>query len=261
MKRLNEIWHPQEVNPESFPTLNSVVIEESNELVMVFPPSHAGAFSTFRKLKILRCKSMKEISDLRDAPQNNEGGNGTNLQYVHRDMLPNLKHVWNRDPKGILSFKKMQTIELFKCDNLEKLFPPSFAKDLENLDNLHICVCPELQEIAWKKGPETSNISFMFPQLASLKFFNLPKLRSFYQGRHTLEWRLLKNLEVANCNNLEVLPIKNTNQDNQPIFLSEKVHIKVNFCLPRYLNLKEAIIIIIILLLLLLFIRRPIMRK
>ena len=54
----------------------------------------------------------------------------TQLKKLFMHCLPNLKHVWNKDPKGTFSFQNLQEIEAVECQSLKNLFPTSVARCL-----------------------------------------------------------------------------------------------------------------------------------
>ena len=152
MNSLDAIWDPQKVRVNPFRHLNSMTIEFCEKIDTIFPQYMMGCFNHLEKLKIFECGLVKQIFDLNVTPQNNEAETETNLRFVYIAYIPNLKHIWNWDPEGILSFKNLQRIEVFDYNNLENLFPLSFAKGLEKLDYLHITGCLELQEIVKYEG-------------------------------------------------------------------------------------------------------------
>ena len=41
--------------------------------------------------------------------------------------LPNLKHIWIKDPYGILSFENLKLLEVGYCQSLKYLFPASLV--------------------------------------------------------------------------------------------------------------------------------------
>ncbi|XP_021911827.1 uncharacterized protein LOC110825661 [Carica papaya] len=52
------------------------------------------------------------------------------------------------------------------------------------------------------EGEETASLNFVFPQVSSVEFRNLPELKSFYPSKHTTEWPKLKRLDVYHCEKL-----------------------------------------------------------
>ena len=108
------------------------------------------------------------------------------------------------DPQGIITFGKFRTIEIEGCSSLKSVFPRSVAKALMQLEKLMIRNCATVEEIVAKEeGIETTNL-FVFPQLTTLELQNLPELKSFYPGNHTLECRSLTVLYIIKCDKLKI---------------------------------------------------------
>ena len=138
------------------------------------------------------------------------------------------------DPQGIITFGKLRIIEIEGCSSLKSVFPTSVAKTLMQLEKLEIKDCATVEEIVAKaEGIETTTL-FVFPQL-TLELQNLPELKSFYSGNHTLEWPSLKGLRIQKCDKLKIFgsnksSVEETNGLShhaslilQPLFFVEKV--------------------------------------
>ena len=70
---------------------------------------------------------------------------------------------------------------------------------------------------------------FLFPEPTSLTNSCLEKLECFYVGLHTLNWPMLKTLEVKSCESLEILASELKKTEEQPIFLCDKVRAQIQF--------------------------------
>lgn len=163
IRRLKKLWGKFPLY--SFGKLDALIIEGCNKLENVIPSYVVGRLQSLRNLKVTNCKSMKEIFDLRGC-ERRDTEDMHNLQNVHVEALPNLKHVWNKDPKGILNFKKLKNIWVKECVNLIYIFPVSIAMGLEKLEYLEVLNCHKLKEIVSKGGTKkVSSILFEFPKL------------------------------------------------------------------------------------------------
>ncbi|XP_061349028.1 probable disease resistance protein At4g27220 [Gastrolobium bilobum] len=149
MKRLSEIWN-YELPSDSFGKLDTLIIEQCDKFVNVFPCYMKGIFRSLCNLSVTNCRSMKEIFDLND--KNGDASDVANLQDVHLEALPKLKHVWkrNKDWEIVLNLKKLQKIWVHDCGSLEYIFPFDEAKCLPNLEYLVVWDCSELWEIVDK---------------------------------------------------------------------------------------------------------------
>ena len=156
-----------------------------------------------------------------------------NLETLAIVHMKNLKIIWNKDPQGTFSMQNLQNIVVRECESLKSLFPTSVARCLQQLEELRIFECG-IEEIIEQEERVKEHARFVFPKLTLLILRQLPKLKWFYRGVHTLEWPLLESLEVSGSNEIQIFASKNIriqepNEQSQletsiqPLFLVEKV--------------------------------------
>ncbi|KAG5021819.1 hypothetical protein JHK85_018161 [Glycine max] len=226
MDELTDIWQA-EVSADSFSSLTSVYIYSCNKLDKIFPSHMEGWFASLNSLKVYSCQSVKVIFEIKDSQQvDASGGIDTNLQVVDVRGLPKLEQVWSRDPGGILNFKKLQSIEMFRCGRLRNVFPASVAKDVPKLEYMWVRSCDGIVEIvACEDGSETNTEQLVFPELTYMKLRYLSSIEHFYRGRHPIECPKLKKLEVRECN--EKLKTFGTgersNEEDEAVMSAEKI--------------------------------------
>ncbi|KAI4357605.1 hypothetical protein L6164_001543 [Bauhinia variegata] len=104
---------------------------------------------------------------------------------------------------------------------LGSIFPASLAKGLAQLQKIYIREC-NIDEIVANEENGEAVASFVFPHVTSVKLLFLPKLKSFYKGKHVLECPLLQELEVISCDKLESLGQPH-DLVSQPLFSIGKV--------------------------------------
>ncbi|KAI5419582.1 60s acidic ribosomal protein P2 [Lathyrus oleraceus] len=217
LNKLTDIWQV-EVGVDSFSSLISVQIEGCKQLNKVFPSHMTGWFGSLDSLKVIDCMSVEVIFEIKDF-QPDVSMKVTNLQLILVDQLPNLKKVWDRDPKGILCFKNLRVIEATRCNKLSYLLPASVAKDLKRLAGILVNLCDGMEEIVtWHDGPQAR---LMFPEVTFMKLYGLPNVKRFYNGGH-IECPKLKQLAVDFCDKLGVFTTETTNEERQAVFLAEK---------------------------------------
>ncbi|KAI4353813.1 hypothetical protein L6164_002739 [Bauhinia variegata] len=230
MRNLTEIWHKvgNDVGSDSYCNLESVVIEKCRKLVTVFPPYMAGMLKSIDSLMVDGSDSVEtlfDIANIIDLPT--DGEKDICLRKVSIWSLPNLKHIWNRDPEGILNFQKLQDVMVSRCHNIKNLFPFSVARGLNQLESLRIYSCDGIEHIMGsRQGSNVDNVAFEFPQLTSISFNGLHELRSIYPGKHEIKWPQLKNFECRGCDKLIRFTAETTNSEGLP-FLSEQVILKL----------------------------------
>ncbi|TKY63981.1 disease resistance protein [Spatholobus suberectus] len=227
MKMLTDIWQA-EVSADSFSSLISVHIEDCEKLDKIFPSYMEAWFASLDSLKVVNCKSVEVIFEINDSQQMDAlGGIDTNLQRIFVRYLPNLKQVWSRDPRGILNFKELRSIQVSFCRKLRNVFPASVAKDVPKLEHISVQWSKQMVEIvAWEDGSEINNDPLVFPELTEVTLYSLANIKHFYEGSHTIKCPKLKRLTVKDCKKLKAFPTETretTNEEEKAVFSAEKV--------------------------------------
>ncbi|XLR53173.1 hypothetical protein HN51_021399 [Arachis hypogaea] len=212
MKSLSGICDNEfELPKDSFEKLETMAIDECDKLLHVFTSNVVGIFQQVSNLSVTNCKSMKAIFDpaaWENKPAASKNAT-TKLQDVHFESLPKLEHMFNMKKKqleGILKLNNLHKIWVQDCKRLENIFSAPVAKTLENnLEELVVSDCSQLRQIVAKKEEEdaSSLTKLNFLKLATIKFFRLPKFKSFYPGAYGIEFSALNNLSIEQCDNLE----------------------------------------------------------
>lgn len=226
------VWHSQ-LFVNSFCKLEELKVEHCNELVTVFPSNIFETFQQLQTLKLSSCGSLEEVFELQRLNMEEEHAVAIQLRELNIVHLPKLKHVWNKDPQGILTFPNLRIIYIWDCWCLKDVFPSSVARVLPLLKDLKIYSCGVEEIVSKEEGLEES-IAFEFHQASSLILWNLPKLKCFYPGKHTTKWPMLNKLVTCHCNEIMILGTEHQNVQEMnggqlespiqtPLFLVEKV--------------------------------------
>lgn len=148
-----------------------------------------------RQLQIYSCPILEVIFDLEGANFADEVV--SELRELDICYLPKLKHLWNKDPQKIFSFEKLNMVRILGCGMLKNVFPVSIASNLSQLQTFEIARCG-VEEIfsVGNEGAETKH-RFVFPRVAYLSLYGLPKFTTFIPGLYTAEWPALKQLKVG----------------------------------------------------------------
>ncbi|XP_028782835.1 uncharacterized protein LOC114738939 [Neltuma alba] len=198
-----------------------MIIGDCHKLVTIFPPYMVGRFHNLGILEVIDCKSVEEIFNFHQPTPQISGEDETSLRVVKLQRLPKLKHVWNKDPQGLLNFQILQDVFVCDCPSLENLFPFSIANDLTKLEKLRILRCDGMKEIVAKGDvSDISNLVFKYPKLKGLGLVHLPELRCFYRGTHAIELQALTCLFLGHCDKLEAFGTETTHSEMKPIFSS-----------------------------------------
>ena len=199
------IW-PDQLISDFFCKLETLTISGCTNLTNIVPPNMLRTLRNLKELKIEKCGSIEEVFDIQGTNNVEESRDITAAELISLTLrnLEKVKHVWNMDPQGIITFGKLCTIKIKGCSSLKSVFPTSVAKTLMQLEKLEVKDCATVEEIVAKEeGIETTTL-FVFPQLTTLELQNLPELKSFYPGNHTLEFPSLKGLRIYKCDKLKI---------------------------------------------------------
>ncbi|XP_043808084.1 uncharacterized protein LOC110609174 isoform X4 [Manihot esculenta] len=229
MDYLNMLWHNQ-LHSDSFCKIKALTVEHCKKLLKIFP----SMFQNVEDLIIGNCDSLEEVFDLQEIIRLKETVT-IQLRTLNIRNLPNLKHVWNKDPMGLVLFDNLSSVVVSDCPNLKAIFPATIAKNLLQLETLDVKSCGGVEEIVAQDQVTEASIEFLFPCLKSLMLRELNELKCFYSGIHTLESPLLKCLIVYHCEKLNIFCPESENlletdtesqtmiQDPQPLFSFRKV--------------------------------------
>ncbi|XP_048497664.2 uncharacterized protein LOC104891662 [Beta vulgaris subsp. vulgaris] len=133
-------------------------------------------------LKISLCAEMEEIFPLLDIHNRKCDGLLSKLVELHLKWLPKLKSIW---PNYHWLLHRLESIYLYKCDNLTTLFTSAVAKSLVRLQKLQIKSCKALETIIVRDVDSCEVSTGMQDSFKEIKI-----------------------IEILSCNNLKsVLPI------------------------------------------------------
>ncbi|OMO51703.1 Disease resistance protein [Corchorus olitorius] len=227
LRSLIMLWNDQ-LPEDSFGKLKTMEVEYCGKLVTVFPFNMVARFQRLEALIINGSDSLQEIFGFQGLNvEEKEAEAAIPLKKLYMYNLPNLKHVWSKDPQGIMSFQDLNFVYAFDCQSPKNLFPASVARGLQQLERVEIDNC-RVEEIVAKDENPQAETRFVFPELSFIRLWNLHKLRSFYPGVHSTEWPMLKKFVSYHCGDLmifgsEFLSSTTMRRVSQPLFLAEKV--------------------------------------
>ncbi|XP_035548755.1 uncharacterized protein LOC118349228 [Juglans regia] len=203
MDCLKLIWQNQFVE-NSFCNLQRIKVELCENLVSIFQYDMLTRFQSVEVLFVAGCNSLHQVFELQELNVNeNQAVTTIQLKELWLAHLPQMKHVWSKDPKAVFSFKNLKRIQAARCENLRSFFPASVARSLMELEYLEI-MYSGVEEIVEGEGREDAIERFAFPQVTSLTLKWLPRLKWFYPGVHTLECPMLKEMWVEGCQKVDI---------------------------------------------------------
>ncbi|XP_034698033.1 probable disease resistance protein At4g27220 isoform X2 [Vitis riparia] len=151
------------------------------------------------------------------------------LESLSVDTLDNIRAL-QPDQLPANSFSKLRKLQVFRCKKLLNLFPVSVASALVQLEDLQI-FSSGVKAIVTNENEDEAAPLLLFPNLTSLTLSNLCQLKRFCSGRFSSSWPLLKELEVVDCDKVEILFQQiNLECELEPLFWVEQ---------EAFLNLEE----------------------
>ncbi|XP_065851783.1 uncharacterized protein [Euphorbia lathyris] len=202
VQRLKVTWG-NELCEVSFRQLRVLVVENAKEVVKVFPPNlEFTRFQNLEKLYITGCDVLTEVFDIRaliDVKIERGGIAVSQLNLLVVLNTPNLKHIWNEDPKGIFDFHSLSSLDIQGFPSLESVIPASVARSLVYLEMLLVTDSSIKEIVAGDEEGIDDASTFQFPQLERLVLRRLPQLETFYLGTYTSEWPALPQLRITQC--------------------------------------------------------------
>ncbi|XP_028069400.1 disease resistance protein At4g27190-like isoform X3 [Camellia sinensis] len=151
------------------------------------------------------------------------------LKRLKLQDLPALTHLW-KGPTQLVRLHNLTSLELQSCHKLERMFSLSIARDLMQLQILHVCACRKMEvlisseeegdqnEIASTTTETTDKI--VFPKLKELYLDSLPSFTAICEVMNGIE--LLQLNELKLCEIPMLNSFCNTSDSNydtiQPLF-------------------------------------------
>ena len=121
------------------------------------------------------------------------------LKTLIVNHLRNLRYVWKNVPQGIQGFQNLTSIDVYGCQKLRYLFPPTVAKLLVELQSIKIWWCDMIENIVQGDGEEEAKDIILFPKLTSFRLYFLPNLMSFCIEPYYFEWSSMEKINLYKC--------------------------------------------------------------
>ncbi|KAK3419691.1 hypothetical protein EUGRSUZ_G00361 [Eucalyptus grandis] len=184
LPNLENIWSDE--SPLGLSNLQFLEVSSCKSLSKVINCKTLVKLHKLHTLVVQSCVSVQEIFDLDglSAYANIETLSGPNT--IHLTKLLGLRHIWNKNPRGIMRLHNLKEVHVDGCNNLRFMFFPSMVQYLAQLRHLIIRDCKKMEVIIMEEewlGIETSEI-LVFPVLANLVLVRLKSLTCFSCRKH-----------------------------------------------------------------------------
>ncbi|KAJ7978015.1 NBS-LRR type disease resistance protein [Quillaja saponaria] len=171
---------------------------------VIFSPTLLQSLNNLEGIRVYNCDSAVQVFDLEGLGIDGHLGLLPCLKELQLGRLPNLTHIWSKEPHGILDLKNLISLTISECHSLRNLFTSSMVSGLMGLQEMEIKQCNGIEEIITKaSSPDEAAASIgskiTFPRLNVIVLKYLPNLTCFYSGSETLECPSLKRICKENC--------------------------------------------------------------
>ncbi|XVE91079.1 hypothetical protein DITRI_Ditri20bG0127100 [Diplodiscus trichospermus] len=216
LRNVSRIWYNQPYG-DSFSRLKELEVEYCDNLLNIFSSYLMGVFQRLEMLRVTDCDSLEEVFNIEETCVE-----PIQLRELFLFHLPKMKHVWNKDPHGNISFQNLRVVKVRHCQSLKSLFPFSIAQGLLLLESLVVYWCRVEEIVSESVEGLPQEIRFQFNQLSFLMLWGLEDLKWFYPRQHSTVWPALTTLKTYKCEKIKIFG-QGESQVQQPLFLIEKV--------------------------------------
>ncbi|XP_043814384.1 uncharacterized protein LOC110618489 isoform X3 [Manihot esculenta] len=165
-------------------------------------PSNVLVFlNNLKKLEVKDCDSADVVFDLEGVSA--DDGLLPQLCELKLTSLPMLRHLWNKEPQGILEFKNLRLLQVGNCSSLKYIFTESIALCLLQLEKIEIYNCKMIEGIIEKEEIEEAADKMILPSLKSVVLKCLPRFSRFCSGWSNVECPLLEEMSIHKCPSLK----------------------------------------------------------
>ncbi|GKV44463.1 hypothetical protein SLEP1_g51647 [Rubroshorea leprosula] len=128
-------------------------------------------------------------------------------------------------------FSNLKVLFINLCRKMRKLLPLELLQALQNLEEIGVWNCTEMEEIiaSSDSGASSDKFTFTFPKLRMLKLGNLPKLKSICSAKGVMIYDSIEEIKINTCPELKKnpfqLPLLDNGQPSPPPRLTAiKIH-------------------------------------
>ncbi|GLT83888.1 hypothetical protein SLE2022_021530 [Rubroshorea leprosula] len=140
-----------------------------------------------------------------------------NLERLWLDKLPNLSVIVNVEGVEATSphiFSNLKRFAMAECSRMKRLFSLELLQGLQNLEEIIVRNCQQMEEIIGWEGEEenhtadaTTTTTFTLPKLRELVLRNLPELKRICPTRGVMVCDSLRQLIIGECPKLRRIPL------------------------------------------------------
>ncbi|GLU15353.1 hypothetical protein SLE2022_318510 [Rubroshorea leprosula] len=111
-------------------------------------------------------------------------------------------------------FSNLKSLLLHTCSGMRTLLPFELLHAFQNLEEIWISFCKQMEEIIASSDSDASSDIFNFPKLRKLRLDYLPELKSICNGKGVMVCDSIEEITVRHCRKLQRIPLQLLLLDN-----------------------------------------------
>ncbi|XP_020971099.1 uncharacterized protein LOC107626874 isoform X4 [Arachis ipaensis] len=193
----------------SFQNLMHLNVNGCWNLESLWSFSVARHLVNLQSLFVTDCKMTNIFSEYQgggDAKTKKQDAIFPNLKTVKLSNMKRLCKIWNSDETPEISFGKLNTLIIDKCDELVNVIPHNMAQRLSSLSCLRVTNCASIKVIFEEADDDDKKQDAMHNiKLQDIHLETLPKLENVFKWKKEVKWSDLKlqKIWVDDCGRLE----------------------------------------------------------
>ncbi|GLT31103.1 hypothetical protein SLA2020_058650 [Shorea laevis] len=111
-------------------------------------------------------------------------------------------------------FFNLKTLWIGDCSGMRKLLPLELLQSFQNLEEINVNRCKQMEEIIASSDSDVSPDKFTLPKLRRLFLRYLPQLKSIYSAKGLMVCDSIEEIQIWKCQELKRMPVQLPLLDN-----------------------------------------------
>ncbi|GLU15718.1 hypothetical protein SLE2022_321870 [Rubroshorea leprosula] len=111
-------------------------------------------------------------------------------------------------------FSNLKTLHITSCSGMRKLLPLELLQAFQNLEEIDVFMCKQMEEIITSSDSDASSDKFSFPKLRRLILRYLPQLKSICSAKGVMVCDSIQEITIWRCRELKRIPVQLPLLDN-----------------------------------------------
>ncbi|GKV15059.1 hypothetical protein SLEP1_g25861 [Rubroshorea leprosula] len=111
-------------------------------------------------------------------------------------------------------FSNLKMLHIWDCSGMRTLLPLELLQAFQNLEEIYVIECEQMEEIIASSDSDASSDKFTFPKLRRLSLRNLPELKSICSAKGVMVCDSIEQIRIIKCRELKRIPVQLPLLDN-----------------------------------------------